>query len=80
MLTGLATCWWEIVLAMKPQESVITWAEFKERFHNTHVPNSIMELKRRKFESVQHNDYPILQYVREFSELSRYAPDEVATE
>jgi hypothetical protein len=39
-----------------------------------------MELKRREFESVRQNDSPILRYVGEFSELSRYAPDEVDTE
>jgi hypothetical protein len=39
-----------------------------------------MELKRREFENVCQNDYPILRYVREFSILSRYAPDEVDTE
>jgi hypothetical protein len=39
-----------------------------------------MELKRREFESVRQNDFPILRYVREFSELSCYAPDEVDTE
>jgi hypothetical protein len=80
MLTGPAACWWETVLTMKPAGTVISWAEFKGRFRNTHVPDSIMELKRREFESVLQNDFPILQYVREFSELSRYAPDEVDTE
>jgi hypothetical protein len=50
MLTGPAACWWETVLTMKPPGPVITWAEFKERFLNTHVPDSIMELKRREFE------------------------------
>jgi hypothetical protein len=65
---------------MKPPGSVITWAEFKERFRNTHVPDSIMVLKRREFESVRQNDFPILWYVREFSELSRYAADEVDTD
>jgi hypothetical protein len=80
MLTGPAACWWETVLTMKPPRSVITWAEFKERFRNTHVPDSIMELKRREFESVRQNDFPILRYVREFSELSRYAPAKVDTE
>jgi hypothetical protein len=39
-----------------------------------------MELKRREFESVRQNDSPILRDVREFSELSQYAPDEVDTE
>jgi hypothetical protein len=52
MLIAPTTCWWETVLTMKPPWSVITWAESKERFHNTHVPDSIMELKRREFESV----------------------------
>jgi hypothetical protein len=80
MLTGPTTCWRETVLIMKPPGSVITWAESKERFRNTHVPDSIMEIKRREFESVQQNDSPILWYVREFSELSRYAQDEVDTE
>jgi hypothetical protein len=42
MLIGPAACWWETVLTMKPPGSVITWADFKERFHNTHVPDSIM--------------------------------------
>jgi hypothetical protein len=80
MSTGPTTCWWESILTIKPPQSVITWAEFKERFCNTHVPDSIMELKRREFESVRQNDAPILRYVREFSELSRYALDEVDTE
>jgi hypothetical protein len=41
MLTGPIACWWETVLTMKPPGLVITWAEFKEKFHNTHVPGSI---------------------------------------
>ena len=80
LLTGPATSWWEGVLAMKPPEAVITWDEFKERFRNTHVPDRIMEIKRREFENLRHNDYPVLKYVREFSLLSRYATDEVDTE
>jgi hypothetical protein len=80
LLTGPTASWWEAILAIKPPGSVITWAELKERFRNTHVPHSIMELKRSEFESVRQNDSPILQYVREFSELSLYAPDEVDTE
>jgi hypothetical protein len=69
MFTGPAACWWEAVLAMKPPGSVITLTEFKERFRNTHVPNSIMELKRRESESVRQNYSLIFWYVREFSEL-----------
>jgi hypothetical protein len=53
MLTGPVACWWETILALTPQRSIITWAEFKERFRNTHVTDSIIELKRREFESVR---------------------------
>ena len=62
---------------MKPPEAVITWDEFKERFRNTHVPESVMEIKRREFENLRQNDSPVLRYVRDFSILSRYATDEV---
>ena len=80
LLTGPAASWWEGVLAMKPPEAVITWDEFKERFRNTHVPDSIMEIKRREFENLRQNDYPVLKYVREFSLLSCYSTDELDTE
>ena len=65
---------------MKPPEVTITWAEFKERFRDTHVPDSIMELKRREFENLRQNDSPVMRYVHEFCMLSRYASDEVDTE
>ena len=53
LLTGPAASRWEGVLAMKPPEAVITWDEFKERFRNTHVPDSIMEIKKREFENLR---------------------------
>ncbi|KAK1681143.1 hypothetical protein QYE76_041991 [Lolium multiflorum] len=46
----------------------------------SNVPESIMELKRREFESLEQKDKAILTYVREFSGLSRYAVEEVNTE
>ena len=47
LLSGPAASWWEGILAIKPPEVTITWAEFKERFRDTHVPESIVELKRK---------------------------------
>ena len=65
LLTGPAASLWESILAMKPPEVTITWVEFKERFRDTHVPDSIMELKRREFQNLRHNDSPVMRYVRE---------------
>jgi hypothetical protein len=45
MLTGLAACWWETVLTMKPPGSVITWADFKERFCNAHVLGILKKIR-----------------------------------
>ena len=53
LLTGPAAAWWENMLAMQTPEMFITWAEFRQRFRETHVPESIMELKRREFENLK---------------------------
>jgi hypothetical protein len=51
-----------------------------EKFYEHPVPESIMELKRQEFENLQENTAPVMKYIREFSQLSRYAVDEVNTE
>ncbi|KAK1667631.1 hypothetical protein QYE76_055790 [Lolium multiflorum] len=52
----------------------------QEEVQESNVPESIVELKRREFESLEQKDNAILTYVREFSKLSRYAVEEVNTE
>ena len=79
LLSGPAAAWWESMLAIQTPGTTITWKEFKDKFRETHVPESIMELKRREFENLRQNDMPVLRYVRNFSILSRYATDEVDT-
>jgi hypothetical protein len=56
---------------------VFTWEEFKKKFRDAHVPESVVELKKREFEELQENTSPIMKYVRNFNSLSRYAPEEV---
>jgi hypothetical protein len=67
-------------VAIHPLGRVFTWEEFKKKFRESNVPESIMELKRREFENLVQNDKPIMKYVREFSLLSRYASDDVNTD
>ncbi|KAK1621189.1 hypothetical protein QYE76_026706 [Lolium multiflorum] len=66
--------------AVYPAGKVFTWEEFTRKFRESNVPESIVELKRREFESLEQKDKAILTYVREFSKLSRYAVEEVNTE
>ena len=60
LLSGPAAAWWENMLAIQTLGTAITWEKFKENFRETHVPESIMELKRREFENLTHNDAPVL--------------------
>jgi hypothetical protein len=80
LLSGPAAAWWENLLAIQPLGIGITWTQFKQKFRETHVLDSIMERKRREFENLKQNDSHVMRYVREFSVLSRYATDEVDIE
>jgi hypothetical protein len=64
-------------VAIHPPGRVFTWEEFKKKFREANVPESIMELKRREFENLEQTDKPIMRYVKEFTLLFRYASDEV---
>ncbi|KAK1683148.1 hypothetical protein QYE76_043996 [Lolium multiflorum] len=77
---GPAASWWENLVAVHPPEKVFTWEEFKKKFRDAHVPESVVELKKREFDELHQNTAPIMQYVRDFNRLSRYAPEEVDTE
>src|SRR3954451_1140236 len=80
LLSGPAASWWGNIVAIHPPEKVFTWEEFKKKFRDAHVPESIVELKRREFEELQQGGSSVMMYVREFSNLSRYVPDEINTE
>ncbi|KAK1668048.1 hypothetical protein QYE76_056207 [Lolium multiflorum] len=80
LLSGPAASWWENLVAVHPPEKVFTWEEFKKKFRDAHVPESVVELKKREFDELHQNTAPIMQYVRDFNRLSRYAPEEVDTD
>ncbi|KAK1620598.1 hypothetical protein QYE76_026115 [Lolium multiflorum] len=42
--------WWENLVAVHPPDKVFTWEEFKKKFRDAHVPDSVVELKKREFE------------------------------
>jgi hypothetical protein len=72
--------WWDNIVAIHPPGRVFTWEEFKKKFREANVPESIMELKRREFENLAQNDKSIMKYVKEFTLLSRYASEDVNTD
>jgi hypothetical protein len=80
LLCGPAAAWWDNIVAIHPPGRVFTWDEFKRKFREANVPESIMELKRMEFDNLTKKDKTIMKYVKEFTLLSRYATDAVNTD
>jgi hypothetical protein len=80
LLCGPAVAWWDNIVAIHLPGRVFTWEEFKRKFREANVPESIMELKRTEFDNLAQKDKTIMRYVKEFTLLSRYATDAVNTD
>jgi hypothetical protein len=64
-------------VAIHPPGREFTWVEFKRKFREANVPESIIELERREFDNLEQKDKTIMRYVKEFTLLSCYATDAV---
>jgi hypothetical protein len=80
LLSSLAASWWDNEVTLQLPEKVFSWEEFKEKFRTFHVPESIVELKRREFEDLKQGSSSMMSYIKEFTRFSRYASDEVSTD
>jgi hypothetical protein len=78
-LQGAAQDWWDSLKFGRPANAApITWAEFTENFRSYHIPDGLMELKREEFRSLRQRSMTVSEYRDRFTQLSRYAPNEVA--
>ncbi|KAK1693180.1 hypothetical protein QYE76_009877 [Lolium multiflorum] len=59
LLCGPAASWWDKIVAIYPVGKVFTWEEFARKFRESNVPESIVELKHREFESLEQKDKAI---------------------
>ena len=78
-LDGPAASWWENYAVTYPIAS-ITWDQFQQAFRTAHVSTGAMSMKKREFRNLHQGNHTVGQYVDEFSKLSRYALDDVATD
>ena len=78
-LDGPAASWWENYTTTFPIANV-TWDQFQQAFRTAHVSTGAMQMKKREFRNLRQGNRTVAQYVDEFSKLSWYAPDDVATD
>jgi hypothetical protein len=76
-LEGTTSDWWVAFTKAHVNADAITWQEFQENFHAHHIPPGIMKLKKNKFLSLTQGGMTVSEYRDRFTQLSRYAPEEV---
>jgi hypothetical protein len=79
LLEGPAASWWENFQITHPIDTV-TWAMFEEGFRTAHVSSGVVSLKRREFRNLRQYNRTVAEYIEEFSNLARYAPEDVDTD
>jgi hypothetical protein len=79
-LIGPTADWWDAYVEAHEEPDSINWNEFNAIFHSHHVPEGIMKLKKREFEDLKQGSMTVSEYVTRFTELSRYALNNVDTD
>ncbi|KAI8524676.1 hypothetical protein RHMOL_Rhmol13G0166500 [Rhododendron molle] len=78
-LKGEARYWWDLMEATHAI-ATMTFAKFKTLFLDKYFPTPLRLAKEQKFMNLKQGTMTVTQYAAKFEELSRYAPEAVATE
>jgi hypothetical protein len=78
-LSGPTADWWDAYVEAYEEPKSINWQEFRAAFHVYHVPQGVIKLKK-EFQDLKHGSTSVNEYVTKFTQLSRYAPNEVDTD
>jgi hypothetical protein len=77
--SGPAADWWDAYVEAHEDPKTINWPEFKAAFCAHHVTQGVIKLKKKKFHDLKPRSMSVNEYVSKFTQLSRYAPNEVDT-
>jgi hypothetical protein len=77
---GLTAEWWDAYTVAHVVPNTITWQEFRDSFRAHHIPSGVNKLKQREFLTLKQGNMSVNEYLDKFTQLSRYAPDEVNTD
>jgi hypothetical protein len=58
----------------------INWLEFMAALRAHHVPQGVIKLKKKEFQDLKQGSMSVNDYVTKFTQLSRYALNEVGTD
>jgi hypothetical protein len=78
-LSSSAADWWDGCVEAHEEPKSINWPEFRAAFHAHHVPQGVIELKKKACQDLKEGSMSVNKYVTKFTQLSCYAPHEVNT-
>ena len=79
LLQGAAYDWWKLVLRNPLLPDPISWDFFFQEFQTKYVTNNYKETKWKQFLNMKQGNLTVVEYKKEFSHLSKYAPEPVLT-
>ncbi|XP_034218951.1 uncharacterized protein LOC117630321 [Prunus dulcis] len=80
LLKGNAYHWWKAVKRGYENPAAIHWEEFQRVFSEQFYPPSYRHAKKSEFLYLKQGSMSVMEYEHKFNELSRFAPELVATE
>ena len=79
LLQGAAYDWWKLVLINPLLLDQVTWDYFVIEFNMKYVTDDYKESKWKQFLTLRQGKLTVAEYEKEFSRLSKYAPESVLT-
>ena len=80
LLQGAAYDWWKLVLRNPLLPDPVTWDYFVIEFNTKYVTDDYKESKWNQFLTLRQGKLTVAKYEKEFSRLSKYAPESVLME
>jgi hypothetical protein len=77
---GPAADSWDAYVEAHEEPDTINWNEFKMAFGSHYVPQGVIKLKKKVFQDLKQGFMTVSEYVTRFTQLSRYAPNDVDTD
>ena len=72
--------WWETVPGSRNRPMTLTWNDFLREFADKYTPPVYKSKKKVEFLELKQNEKSISEYELQFVRLSKYAPEEIATD
>ena len=79
LLQGASYDWWKLVLRNPLLPNPISWDLFIQEFQTNYVTDDHKETKWKQFLNMKQGNLIVAKYEKEFSRLSKYAPEPVVT-